>query len=400
MKAPTDNTLLCVSLLTALLLFTADSLSQISEPAGKLELPEQVIPEPPSNWYQVELVLFTQQGNRGLESPPKDYHLQFPDNWLELNQGITPMSAIDLSLIGDISHGLLLDGEVPFSATNLALFSNNLNLAAAEKIPNEPELSRPIPEASIPYQHHQQEGIEPMVASEIEVESPQEMPEPFIPQYEKPYQILEAEYRDLNESAAALDRRQYNVVLHQAWRMPIQQSEVSPWVLVKAGPTATERYVIEGAVRFYKSRFLHFETNLWHLKVANDQSNLLQLPDIPKTPLSAHQTVTLNAQAFSERLENLALVPTNSNQVESGSDNQQTAANQYPIEALWVMNKSQRLQQDQVYYLDHPEMGALVTIKAYVPSLLNPPPALSTDIESTALTELEVTAPAQSAATR
>ena len=136
------------------------------------------------------------------------------------------------------------------------------------------------------------------------------------------------------------------------------------------------------------------------MKVANDQSNLLQLPDIPKTPLSAHQTVTLNAQAFSERLENLALVPTNSNQVESGSDNQQTAANQYPIEALWVMNKSQRLQQDQVYYLDHPEMGALVTIKAYVPSLLNPPPALSTDIESTTLTELEVTAPAQSAATR
>ena len=46
---------------------------------------------------------------------------------------------------------------------------------------------------------------------------------------------------------------------------------------------------------------------------------------------------------------------------------------EYPIEAVWVMKKSQRLQETEVYYLDHPEMGVLVTIKSYEPELLNPP---------------------------
>ena len=46
---------------------------------------------------------------------------------------------------------------------------------------------------------------------------------------------------------------------------------------------------------------------------------------------------------------------------------------EYPIEAVWVMEKSQRLQEAEVYYLDHPEMGVLVTIKSYEPELLNPP---------------------------
>ena len=39
---------------------------------------------PPEDWYQVEVILFTQQGNLGGETPPKEYSTEFPDNWLEL----------------------------------------------------------------------------------------------------------------------------------------------------------------------------------------------------------------------------------------------------------------------------------------------------------------------------
>jgi len=403
MKAPTDNTLLCVSLLTALLVFSSELLSQTSELSGDLERPEQVIPEPPSNWYQVEIVLFTQQGNTGLEAPPKRFHLQFPENWQELGQGNTSMSTIASPLVSDSPTAELLPGATALSASNTLLFSTDLSLATVEETLDDLVLSSPVPEASIPYLNQQSHDAELTLAADSDLERSEEMPEPFVPQYEKSYQILEAQYRDLNESAAALNRRQYNVVLHQAWRMPIEPSDISPWVLIKAGPTATDRYLIEGAVRFYKSRFLHFEANLWRLKFSNDESNLLQLPEIPKTALSAHQIVTLNAQVFAQQLEHLGLVPTRSEQTDladNNSTNQKAGPNEYPVETVWVMNKSQRLQQDQVYYIDHPEMGALVTIKAYLPPLLNPPSAAPTDNQPSEVTELAVIATDRDAAPR
>ena len=35
-------------------------------------------------WYQVEVVIFTQQGYAGEEQPPRSYNLDFPDNSLDL----------------------------------------------------------------------------------------------------------------------------------------------------------------------------------------------------------------------------------------------------------------------------------------------------------------------------
>ena len=39
---------------------------------------------PPDNWYQVEVILFTHQGDSGSEAPPLNYQLAFPPNWQEL----------------------------------------------------------------------------------------------------------------------------------------------------------------------------------------------------------------------------------------------------------------------------------------------------------------------------
>ena len=52
---------------------------------------------------------------------------------------------------------------------------------------------------------------------------------------------------------------------------------------------------------------------------------------------------------------------------------EQAQPKQYPVSAVWVFNRSKRIDEDEIYYLDHPQMGAIVTIKAYEPELLNPP---------------------------
>jgi hypothetical protein len=45
----------------------------------------------------------------------------------------------------------------------------------------------------------------------------------------------------------------------------------------------------------------------------------------------------------------------------------------YPVDTVWVLNKSKRIEEQTIYYIDHPEMGIMLTIKPVVPELLNPP---------------------------
>jgi hypothetical protein len=62
-----------------------------------------------------------------------------------------------------------------------------------------------------------------------------------------------------------------------------------------------------------------------------------------------------------------------------------TIRTNYPIKEIWPTKQSKRLQENEVYYIDHPYMGALVTIKAYVPSPINMPPQKDELIETSEL---------------
>jgi len=68
---------MAISILTAVLISIVPAINAYAE-----EPPQEI--EAPNNWYQVEVILFTQNGNTGGETPPQDYDLSFPENWLEL----------------------------------------------------------------------------------------------------------------------------------------------------------------------------------------------------------------------------------------------------------------------------------------------------------------------------
>ena len=229
---------------------------------------EEVIP--PQNWYQVEVILFTQEGNVGEEVPPLDYDLNFPDDVLEL-----------------------IDVEALAQQQKLAI--------VGALLPETPEIS--LIEASpfvgfIPLIEMQDPAISPItdnLADSIIVEtqalsdllvSTDSLVEPYVPEYEDPFEMLAIDQRDLNDSARVLARRDYNVIFHQAWRFVADENSNDPWILVHAGQKVGNRAEVEGSLRFYKSRFLHFETNLWRLKLANEnseeQTSLAKLPDVPQ----------------------------------------------------------------------------------------------------------------------
>ncbi|MDA7744236.1 peptidoglycan binding protein CsiV, partial [Porticoccaceae bacterium] len=64
----------------------------------------------------------------------------------------------------------------------------------------------------------------------------------------------------------------------------------------------------------------------------------------------------------------------NSIQLSPINDNLELQNTGYPIEAIWPIKQSKRIQEEEVYYIDHPQMGALVSIKAYEPLPINLPP--------------------------
>jgi hypothetical protein len=408
-----------------LLLPFRNSLANTAEPALEIEAPD--------NWYQVEVILFTQNGNVGGEAPPQDYQLSFPENWFQLINPNMPLQQ---------------DG-FPLAQGSL-LYQPALN-----------ESLRMIPMATV---------ADPLMATEdgfnadsllvnesADTAQTTEHEEPYVPQYETPFLLLDKEFRDLNESAAALDRRQYNVVFHEAWRFAADEDAADPWVVIKAGQRFEDRFQLEGSLRFYKSRFLHFESDLWLLQFANiDTANpatLIELPDFPTAPESAEDQFSLNEFATEpmlaidesqkpdsaynletleinslEPLKMGAPEPVETNSLERfeieglerfeiegpepfeidsperfeiedperfeidsperfekdspeplGIENpepvlpENSQPQKYPVDTVWVLNKSKRIEEQTIYYIDHPEMGIMLTIKPVVPELLNPP---------------------------
>ncbi|MDB2394531.1 peptidoglycan binding protein CsiV [Porticoccaceae bacterium] len=357
---------------------------------------EEIIP--PQNWYQVEVILFTQDGNIGEEVPPLDYDLSFPDDILEL---------IDVEALAE-QQKLAIVGAL---------------------LPETPEIS--LIEASpfvgfIPLIEMQDPAISPItdnLADSIIGEAPAlsdllvtiDTPvEPYVPEYEDPFEMLAIDQRDLNDSARVLARRDYNVIFHQAWRFVADENSNDPWILVHAGQKVGNRAEVEGSFRFYKSRFLHFETNLWRLKLANEnseeQTSLAKLPDVPQMdsddttlawrliPISTKNKEVEATESTDLDLNTDVLTPENELFAELGSASQTLDKShsgytlvsfdpreadmegqeqlEIPVTEVWSIAQSKRIEEKSVYYLDHPELGIMLTIKSYEPQPTNSPPII------------------------
>jgi len=366
-------------------------------------------PWQPDNWYQAEVVIFTQGSAVPDEAASLQYQLKYPQRWLRLLDSDT---VIDIRQLADAFE----DGIDPDAAGALKRLSIQSNLprttaasdASAALIPG-----APVPSAVI---------AGPLIAAK--------------PIFELPYRRLKAPDRDLNDTARALVRRApYEVIYHRAWRFPAQQDSDDPWLIVEGGPAFKDRFQLEGSLRFYKSRFLHFESNLWLTHFSDDieATQQITLPVLKRHPRSKNSLIVDQTTGLAglekapvttqdPNVESAIQSPDNGgNRAEAQADTnvygkgegqdlpQMSSAltstltsapamgigelsfgprqpgaqlepaieslappNVYPAKNLWTFNQSRRLQEAEVYYLDHPQIGIILTIKAYQPQLLNP----------------------------
>jgi hypothetical protein len=327
--------------------------------------------EAPENWYQVEVILFTQQGNIGNEAPPQDYQLEFPSDWVALIDPNmpTPENTFPLAEGGlvNLSQPVPLERRIPLLVVTDPVLGES---------PQNPDRKREI------------DDIDSYPADDA-----------YVAQYEAQFLMLDKLDRDLNDSATALDRRQYNVVFHQAWRFDTDDNSEDPWILIKAGQQFEDRFQLEGALRFYRSRFLHFETDLWLLGFPNLDDGkpqlTISLPAVPFKEAAAVDEMILSGD-YNDRANGgvvtedsadvmpdvalsteLASLDTEVHAIEMVAAPAAVKPKTYPISSVWVLNKSKRIEEETVYYIDHPMMGVMVTIKGYEPPLLNPPQAIA-----------------------
>jgi hypothetical protein len=296
----------------------------------------QAIPlVPPENWYQVEIILFTQPDNTSGEIPPLDYHLKYPDNLLALIDADARAHQYTLS---QIENALLFDPEAITILPKTLIW-----IPIAEVEDPVITLNASDKDAII--------LISETAATVVDKGPP---PELYIPEYEEPFIILDANMRDLNDSAR------------------------------------DDRSEIEGSLRFYRSRFLHVETDLWRLKFTNQDSLVdaltVKLPDLPNFELGAEispqkqwqisvspeYVMDLNPKSDMVDIDGIGYTveAVDLHQVEEEQDIM--AINQYPILEVWPIKQSKRIEENSIYYLDHPELGVMLTIKPYEPEPLNP----------------------------
>ncbi|MAJ87937.1 MAG: hypothetical protein CBD08_007715 [Cellvibrionales bacterium TMED148] len=321
----------------------------------------------PSDWFQAEVIIFKQIGSKHSELPPRNYELSYPDRWRRLIDTKNPIKIGDLARVHDKAEGTHNPlGEV---------FVQN----AYEYFQNEIKNKDPISLSHLltDNEDHQEKKMKPI--------------------FELPYSILQSKDRNLNETAAGLARRNmYEVLFHEAWRFPAENKVRGRWVIVRAGSNVGEHFQLEGSIRFYKSRFMHFETKLWFtdLTEKNLLTNPIHLPTLRKSTIEKKPLLTTEfpLKLGTNRQSQLPMVDTETSTIALKSDkkhqtsgrsltaqpagivgaNTEDLENLYPSGNLWTFDQARRLRETEIHYLDHPELGIIVTVDSYQPILLNP----------------------------
>ena len=355
----------------------------------------QLAEEDAAPWYQVEVVVFTQQGYTGAEQPPRRYKLDFPQNNLDL---------LEPGQISDNDFPVAGNGVVSTTAARiipLATVADPALSLSAEVLPGSEvenpeqqdiEQNSPFDEYDLAQLNAQDAAflasnpIGTSVGTSVGNQT-QTAEQAYVAEYEPTFVKLPRDVRNLNESSRALDRQaQYNVLFHEAWRFSADELEQDPWVIIKAGKQYMDRFEIEGSLRFYKSRFLHFQSDLWLLEFdpQSDTANMIELPDFPTREQASlgDSYVIADIQFNEERIEDFfidaseknfnetAIVESSESEMQAAEEIQQPR--RYPVKTLWTFDQSKRLEEQQSYYIDHPKMGVLLTIIPYEPEVLNP----------------------------
>ncbi len=206
--------------------------------------------------------------------------------------------------------------------------------------------------------------LTPVVSTPEPPAAPQALPRPFV--------ILPEGYQTLRAKAAQMKRTgRYAVLFHETWVQPVgPESRSVPIVLDHSGDDL-QWPRLQGTITLFLSRYLHLQTNLWLNTEGEYLPGTWHMPAPPFGPPSLiveeEERVDIDAaigqMPAQEDQQGPATAANNSEMPagEVGIALEEEMGPVYPYRHAVLFEQTRRMRSNEVHYIDHPLMGAIIT---------------------------------------
>ena len=277
-------------------------------------------------WYKVELLIFSHGVNAGEEKEKWDPNPQllYPSRYRFL-----------------LDPKRIAANEAEFEGTSTLDDFGRQTLTITDPMPS-------LPEAIDPNQP------EPELIEDIQ------RPTPFI--------LLPRSELAFGSKALQMQRSgRYQTLFHESWVQPMVNKLSTRPIVVDHSGDELQWPRLQGSVKFYLSRYLHLETNLWLNTNGSYFPPGWQMPEAPLGPASL-ALVYPEAEVTEVVDETLLFEPANL-QPTTGEEfvtNEETEKADTPPVYPWghaiLLQQKRRMRSTEVHYLDHPLLGVVVQI--------------------------------------
>jgi hypothetical protein len=195
-----------------------------------------------------------------------------------------------------------------------------------------------------------------------------------------PFVLLPASERTLYGKAAYMQRSgRYRTLFHEAWYQPFRdENNALPLIIDRSGDTE-DWPRLQGSVKFFLSRYLHIQTNLWLNTAGQYLPGTWQMPAPPFGPpgLILEDPMAPQDCGPGPADDKPAERPTTGFYAPGTSPSRSSdpyglpqdpnapgvdTGPRYPFRHAVLMQQKRRMRSTEVHYLDHPLLGVVVTI--------------------------------------
>lgn len=156
----------------------------------------------------------------------------------------------------------------------------------------------------------------------------------------------------------------YRVLFHKAWRQPGLGRTESPWIFIQGGNKTNDRHELEGSFRLVRNRYLHVQANLWKTKFSSTGTQFAQPVTLPSGTGQLQWSLLPTLPVFSAKGVSSEKI---SSEKELSIEKKPQTKSTPATSDIVILNQSTRVTRNELTYLDHPNMGAIVLVTKYKP---------------------------------
>ncbi|MCB1647278.1 MAG: hypothetical protein KDI36_17580 [Pseudomonadales bacterium] len=282
-------------------------------------------------WYQVEVILFSQKSpdlsNEALPEPDQ----QYPDRMVAIaptrSLDITPTNLMELEDLLSYQNLLPADGsqpEVETSSDDFLFESRSARfqprIADVSPTGDEGENAGDGGGTSLRFD---EEAIAALLS--------QQGPEAF-------REVADND-RLLNRYAGSIRRSsRYQLLTHTAWRQPVSGESTAYPVMIQSGARYGDEFELDGVITVHRSRYLHVNTDLWYTVFEPTLADAGSMPSQQVAALKEDWPEIFAAETSRDKF--------------------------VPVEKYHLQH-ARRMRSARMHYIDHPRIGMLVRIDEF-----------------------------------